>query len=140
LKDNECLYIGDDVVDIPVLRRAGMAVTVADAPEYMDEYCDFRTSTKAVKRCERSDRNAFKGKRPMGRFDAKIYLIILVLSGISLFFYNAVAETGKHLLFYMISSCPNTIRIQEIWIVLFMGRKPRPWMSGSILISSRLNG
>ena len=46
LKDEECLYIGDDVVDIPILRRVGMAVTVADAPEYMDEYCDFRTSRK----------------------------------------------------------------------------------------------
>ena len=46
LKDEECLYIGDDVVDIPILRRVGMAVTVADAPEYMDEYCDFRTSLK----------------------------------------------------------------------------------------------
>ncbi len=46
LKDEECLYIGDDVVDIPILKRAGMAVTVADAPEYMDEYCDLRTSCK----------------------------------------------------------------------------------------------
>ena len=46
LKESECLYIGDDVVDIPILRRAGMAVTVADAPDYMDEYCDFRTSRK----------------------------------------------------------------------------------------------
>jgi 3-deoxy-D-manno-octulosonate 8-phosphate phosphatase (KDO 8-P phosphatase) len=46
LKDHECLYIGDDVVDIPILRRAGIAVTVADAPGYMDEYCDFRTTRK----------------------------------------------------------------------------------------------
>jgi len=46
LKEDECLYIGDDVVDIPILRRAGIAVTVADAPDYMDEYCDFRTSCK----------------------------------------------------------------------------------------------
>lgn len=43
LKAEECLYIGDDVVDLPVLRQAGIAVTVADAPECLDEYVDFRT-------------------------------------------------------------------------------------------------
>lgn len=43
LKAEECLYIGDDVVDLPVLRQVGIGVTVADAPEYMDEYIDFRT-------------------------------------------------------------------------------------------------
>ncbi|MFA7231513.1 MAG: HAD family hydrolase [Victivallaceae bacterium] len=43
LTAEECLYVGDDVVDVPVMRVAGIAVTVADAPEYMDEFCDFRT-------------------------------------------------------------------------------------------------
>lgn len=28
----QCLYVGDDLVDIPVLRRAGIGVAVADAP------------------------------------------------------------------------------------------------------------
>ncbi len=46
LKAEECLYVGDDVVDLPVLRQAGIAVIVADAPEYMDEYVDFRTKAK----------------------------------------------------------------------------------------------
>ncbi|MDD5728940.1 MAG: HAD-IIIA family hydrolase, partial [Victivallales bacterium] len=45
LKAEECLYIGDDVVDIPVLRQAGIGVIVGDAPEYMDEFADFRTVT-----------------------------------------------------------------------------------------------
>jgi 3-deoxy-D-manno-octulosonate 8-phosphate phosphatase (KDO 8-P phosphatase) len=31
LKDEEACYVGDDVIDIPLLRRAGLAVTVADA-------------------------------------------------------------------------------------------------------------
>lgn len=31
LTDEEVCYIGDDVVDIPLLRRAGLAVAVADA-------------------------------------------------------------------------------------------------------------
>lgn len=43
LKAEECLYVGDDVVDIPVLRQSGIAVTVADAPEMMNEFCHFRT-------------------------------------------------------------------------------------------------
>jgi 3-deoxy-D-manno-octulosonate 8-phosphate phosphatase (KDO 8-P phosphatase) len=33
LKDEEVCYVGDDVVDIPLLRRAGLGVTVADAVE-----------------------------------------------------------------------------------------------------------
>lgn len=44
VKAEECLYMGDDVVDIPPFRMAGFAVTVADAPDYMDEYCDIRTT------------------------------------------------------------------------------------------------
>jgi len=43
LKAEECLYMGDDVVDLPPMLKSGIAVTVADAPEYMDKYCDFRT-------------------------------------------------------------------------------------------------
>ncbi len=42
LNAEACLYIGDDVVDIPVLRRAGLAATVADAPEDLDPHCDIR--------------------------------------------------------------------------------------------------
>ena len=44
LSPAECLYIGDDLVDIPPMKMAGVAVTVADAPEYMDEFCDIRTT------------------------------------------------------------------------------------------------
>jgi len=44
LKAEEVLYIGDDLVDIPVFREVGIAVVVNDAPEYLDEFCDFRTN------------------------------------------------------------------------------------------------
>ena len=43
LQAEEVLYMGDDTVDLPVMRQAGIAVTVADAPEYMDTAADFRT-------------------------------------------------------------------------------------------------
>ncbi len=43
LRHEEVLFVGDDVVDIPVFRVAGIAVVVEDAPEYLDEFCAFRT-------------------------------------------------------------------------------------------------
>lgn len=39
----ECLYAGDDVVDMPALRRAGIGVAVADAVPELDEVADWRT-------------------------------------------------------------------------------------------------
>ena len=37
LAAEECLYVGDDVVDIPVMRRCGLGVAVADAaPEVLE--------------------------------------------------------------------------------------------------------
>lgn len=43
LSGRECLYMGDDVVDIPPMRASGIAVTVADAPADMDRFVDMRT-------------------------------------------------------------------------------------------------
>ena len=37
LRAEECLYIGDDVIDMPVMRRAGVAVAVADGVPELDE-------------------------------------------------------------------------------------------------------
>lgn len=39
----ECLYLGDDVVDLPVIRRAGIGAAVADAVDELNEYADLRT-------------------------------------------------------------------------------------------------
>lgn len=54
LKDNrlkafECAYLGDDVIDIPMLRLSGFSAVTADAPGYMDEFCDFRTENPGGK-------------------------------------------------------------------------------------------
>jgi len=46
LTAEECLYIGDDLIDIPVMRRAGLAVAVADAAPELDLCSDFRTLAK----------------------------------------------------------------------------------------------
>lgn len=46
LKDEEVCYVGDDVVDIPVLRRAGLAVAVADAVEEVKEFAHLVTTRR----------------------------------------------------------------------------------------------
>ncbi len=43
LNAEECLYMGDDLVDIPVLRRAGMGVAVGDATADTKQAADWVT-------------------------------------------------------------------------------------------------
>lgn len=43
LQADECLYIGDDLVDLPVMRRAGIAVATADGCPELDDVADYRT-------------------------------------------------------------------------------------------------
>lgn len=40
----ECMYMGDDIQDIVLFEKVGFAVTVADAPSYIDRFCDYRTA------------------------------------------------------------------------------------------------
>ena len=44
LKEEECLYIGDDVVDLPIIIRAGIGVCVNDAVEEVKLYADWQTT------------------------------------------------------------------------------------------------
>ncbi len=46
LKDEEILYIGDDYVDLPILRRVGFPVCVPSAPEGVKEVCAYITQTE----------------------------------------------------------------------------------------------
>jgi 3-deoxy-D-manno-octulosonate 8-phosphate phosphatase (KDO 8-P phosphatase) len=43
IADENVCYVGDDVVDIPLLRRAGLAVAVADAVQEVKPYSHFVT-------------------------------------------------------------------------------------------------
>jgi 3-deoxy-D-manno-octulosonate 8-phosphate phosphatase (KDO 8-P phosphatase) len=43
LRYENIAYIGDDIVDIPVLRRAGFSVAVADAAEHVKKYVHYIT-------------------------------------------------------------------------------------------------
>jgi 3-deoxy-D-manno-octulosonate 8-phosphate phosphatase (KDO 8-P phosphatase) len=44
LTNEEVCYIGDDVVDIPLLRRAGLAVAVADAVAEVKQFAHLVTA------------------------------------------------------------------------------------------------
>ena len=44
LKPEECLYMGDDVIDMPVLSRVGIPVAVADGVPELDEVVIYRTN------------------------------------------------------------------------------------------------
>ena len=46
LSPEETLYAGDDVIDMPVLRRAGIAVVPADAVSILDAVSPWRTHAK----------------------------------------------------------------------------------------------
>ena len=41
--DHQVAYVGDDVVDLPVMRRVGLAVAVADAHPLVFEHAHWRT-------------------------------------------------------------------------------------------------
>jgi 3-deoxy-D-manno-octulosonate 8-phosphate phosphatase (KDO 8-P phosphatase) len=46
LRDEEAAFVGDDVVDVPIFRRVGIAVTVADADPVVKPYVDMTTKAK----------------------------------------------------------------------------------------------
>jgi 3-deoxy-D-manno-octulosonate 8-phosphate phosphatase (KDO 8-P phosphatase) len=39
----QCAFLGDDLVDLPVFQRCGFAVTVADAPAVLKRHADYVT-------------------------------------------------------------------------------------------------
>lgn len=49
LDDQNVAYVADDLVDVPVLRRAGLAVAVADATVHIRDYCHACTISKGGK-------------------------------------------------------------------------------------------
>lgn len=49
LNDSEIAYMGDDLPDLPILRRVGLAITVPQAPEIIRQHADLITKNKAGK-------------------------------------------------------------------------------------------
>lgn len=46
ISDAECIYVGDDVPDLPLLGKAGISVAVANAVAEVREYCDYTTQAR----------------------------------------------------------------------------------------------
>ena len=46
LKDDQILYIGDDIIDISIFKRCGFAVAPADALFYVKDHSDYTTTAK----------------------------------------------------------------------------------------------
>lgn len=49
LKDEQIAYVGDDLPDLPLIRRVGLGVTVANAPEVMQDHATWVTKRKGGK-------------------------------------------------------------------------------------------
>ena len=49
LLDEQIAYAGDDLPDLPILNRAGFAITVANAPKIMQQYVHWTTQKKGGK-------------------------------------------------------------------------------------------
>jgi 3-deoxy-D-manno-octulosonate 8-phosphate phosphatase (KDO 8-P phosphatase) len=54
LKDNEIAYVGDDVVDIPLLKRVGLSIVVSDAHDDIVAFADIITKEEGGKCAVRS--------------------------------------------------------------------------------------
>jgi len=46
LTDEAIAYIGDDIYDLPLLKRVGLGITVANAPDPLHEHAHFSTRLK----------------------------------------------------------------------------------------------
>jgi 3-deoxy-D-manno-octulosonate 8-phosphate phosphatase (KDO 8-P phosphatase) len=46
LKDDQIAYVGDDLIDLPVLRRVGLAVSVADGWSELSSTVDYTTEER----------------------------------------------------------------------------------------------
>ena len=46
LKDENIAYIGDDIIDLPILARCGLSATPNDARIYIKKHVDYITSSK----------------------------------------------------------------------------------------------
>ncbi len=47
LKDREIAYVGDDIVDLPILRRVGLSITVKSCWKELKQLVDYVTSGEA---------------------------------------------------------------------------------------------
>lgn len=44
ISDSECVYVGDDIPDLPLLQKVGYSVAVANAVNTVRDHCDYTTA------------------------------------------------------------------------------------------------
>lgn len=49
LKDEEIAYLGDDIIDLPILKKCGLSITPADAISYVKQNSDITTEAAGGK-------------------------------------------------------------------------------------------
>jgi 3-deoxy-D-manno-octulosonate 8-phosphate phosphatase (KDO 8-P phosphatase) len=49
LTDNQIAYVGDDLPDLPMLKRVGLAITVSNAPKIVQQHTHWITKAKGGK-------------------------------------------------------------------------------------------
>ena len=49
LNDEEIAYVGDDIPDLPMLKRVGLAITVSNAPKIIQQHTHWITKAKGGK-------------------------------------------------------------------------------------------
>lgn len=75
LMDEEIVYMGDDLPDLPLLRRAGFAVTVPQAPEIVKQHADYITQAKGGKGAVREVCNLIIEAKGQTQFVLQSYLL-----------------------------------------------------------------
>jgi len=43
ISPEQVAYVGDDIVDLPVMKRVGLAITVADGHDFVKQHADWKT-------------------------------------------------------------------------------------------------
>lgn len=46
LSHAECMYMGDDIQDLPMFEKVGLSATVGDSPAYVKKACDYCAKAK----------------------------------------------------------------------------------------------
>lgn len=74
LRPEETAYMGDDVVDLPVMRRSGLAITVPAAPDLVKAHSHYITQREAGRGAVREACEFIM--RAQGSFDAQMAIYL----------------------------------------------------------------
>lgn len=67
LKDSEILYIGDDIPDLPILKKCGLSMVPSDVPDYLKERVDLVSEFEGGRGVVREAGDLILGAK--GKFD-----------------------------------------------------------------------